>query len=133
MHTIINKHKPKPWEHVINSDGMAWTTEIPEDIKDEIKQKKYRASIPDERLDHCSFHSFGWHQAWADTIDELIKDIKSFNVPYYSENAFLNTLKTKDKNDTRQDRQVELYCDSRGTRVTRGDLTLNNMTAYTSF
>lgn len=132
MHTTINKHVPKPWEHVINNDGKAWTTDMPKCERGELTKKKYIALIPDERLDHCSFECFGYHRAWADTIDELIDDIRSFNVPYYSEDAFLNSLRNKDTEDTRNDRQIELHFDSRGTRITRGELTINNMSAYTS-
>lgn len=133
MHTTINKHNPKQWEHVINEDGMAWTTDIPDCPSEELNMKKYKASIPDERLDHCSFESFGWHQAWADTIEELVEDIKSFDVPYYSEDIFLNRLINRDANDKIFDRQVELYWDGRGTKITRGEYNINNMTAYTSF
>lgn len=93
---------------------------------------KYRASIPDQRLEHCSFESFGYHQAWADTIDELVEDIRSFNVPYYSEQNFLQELRARDKRETADDRQVELFWDGRGTRITRGELTYKNMTEYTS-
>lgn len=133
MHTIINKHIPKAWERVINEDGMAWTTDMPDCPREELGKKKYRASIPDSRLEHCSFESFGWHLSWADTIEELVEDIRSFDVPYYSEDAFLNQLIKKDADDQRQDRQVELHWDGRGTKITRGELTSDNMTAYTSF
>lgn len=126
--------KIKPSEchgyHVVNEDGMVWRTEIP---KDEVPHKyKYKASIPDSRIDHCSFESFGWHHASADTIDELIEAIKSFDVPYYSQDTFLNELRIKDAKDTRDDRQIELHWDGRGTTITRGEYNLNNMTAYTS-
>lgn len=133
MHTTINKHVPNPWEHVINDDGMAWTTDMPKCDRKELNDKKYQASIPDKRLDHCSFESFGYHIAWADTIEELVEDIKSFGVPYYSEDDFLNWLIKKDSEDTRCDRQVELHWDGRGTQITRGKLSFANMTAYTSF
>ena len=118
----------------INSDGMVWVTQYPSvDKTIELNKKKYSASIPDERLEHCSFESFGWHHAWADTIDELIEDIKSFNVPYYSSSEFLNQLRAKDKAETADDRQIELHWDGRGTKITRGQLTYKNMTEYTSF
>lgn len=132
MHTIINKHTPKVFERVINEDGLAWTTDMPDCSREELFKKKYKASIPDKRLDHCSFESFGWHHAWADTIEELLEDIKSFDVPYYSEDAFLNQLINKDSNDKKYDRQVELYFDGRGTKITRGEYNINNMTEYTS-
>ena len=80
MHTTVNKHTPKQWEHIINEDGKAWTVDMPNCAREELSNKKYMASIPDKRLDHCSFESFGWHHAWADTIEELVKDIKSFGV-----------------------------------------------------
>ena len=133
MHTTINKHTPRQWEHVINEDGMAWTTDMPDCSSEERANKKYMALIPDKRLDHCSFESFGWHHAWADTIEELAEDIRTFGVPYYSEDAFLNQLIKKDAEDKREDRQVELHWDGRGTKITRGKLTLFNMTEYTSF
>lgn len=129
MHTTINRHTPKRWEHVINDDGMAWTPEYP---KGDFRGKKYRACIPDERLDHMSFECFGYHQAWADTIEELIEDIKSFDVPYYSESKFLQNLKEKDEKNKINDRQVELFWDGRGTSVKRGSYNINNMTSYTS-
>lgn len=132
MHTTIDKHKPKPWEHVINDDGMAWTPKIPECNPGELSEKKYTAQIPDTRLDHCSFDCFGYHKAWADTIEELIQDIRSFDVPYYSEDRFLKELQKKDTEETRNDRQIELYWDGRGTCIKRGKMTLNNMTEYTS-
>ena len=77
--------------------------------------------------------SFGWHQAFADTIDELVEDIRSFGVPYYSGGRFLSMLRDNDKKEIARDRQVELYFDSRGTKVTRGEYGINNMTEYTSF
>lgn len=132
MHTTVNKHTPKQWEHIINEDGKAWTVDMPNCAREELSNKKYMASIPDKRLDHCSFESFGWHHAWADTIEELVEDIKSFDVPYYSEDAFLNQLINKDANDKRYDRQVELHWDGRGTKIIRGEYNINNMTAYTS-
>ena len=100
MHTTINKHKPRPWEHFVNEDGYAWTVEYPDHyaIKD-LLSKKYVASIADERLDHCTFECHGYHHAWADTIEELIEDIKSFGVVNYSNNAFFNMLRNKDKVD----------------------------------
>ena len=130
MHTTINKHKPRPWEHFVNEDGYAWTVEYPD--RNEIKDKKYVASISDKRLDHCTFECHGYHHAWADTIEELIKDIKSFHVPQYSSEAFFNELLHNDKADTRDTLQVELYWDGRGTKITRGKLSYGNMTAYTS-
>jgi len=116
---------------VVNDDGKVWRTVFPKDARK--IAAKYNASIPDKRIDHCSFESFGWHRVWADTIDELIRDIKSLDVPYYSDDVFLNELIKSDRSDTRNDRQVELYFDGRGTKITRGALTLNNMTDYTSF
>jgi hypothetical protein len=131
MHTIIDKHRKKPWEHVINNDGMVWTAEYPKNTEG-LHKKKYQAMIPDRRLDHFDFDSFGWHKAWADTIEELLEDIRSFEVPYYSEDDFLDKLVQSDKEDERQDMQVELYFDGCGTKVTRGEYNINNMTAYTS-
>ena len=133
MHTTINKHTPKKWEHIVNDDGMAWTTDMPDCPIEELGKKKYKASIPDRRLNHCSFESFGWHHAWADTIEELVEDIKSFDVPFYSEDTFLNQLINNDANDKTDDRQVKLHWDGRGTTIVRGEYNINNMTAYTSF
>ena len=130
MHTTVNKHKPRPWEHVINEDGYAWTVEFPN--REEIADKKYSASIADTRLDHCSFECHGYHHAWANTIEELIEDIKSFHVPQYSDKAFFDELRRKDKADPRDTLQIELYWDGRGTKITRGKLSYGNMTAYTS-
>ena len=42
-------------------------------------------------------------------------------------------LRDNDKKEIARDRQVELYFDSRGTKVTRGEYGINNMTEYTSF
>ena len=134
MHTTIIKMDPTPpYMFPINPDGKVWLTKNPNVPKDILASKKYHACIPDERLYHCRFESFGWHYAWADTIGELIKDIRSFSVPYYSENKFLNDLKKRDANDTRSNLQVELHWDGRGTSVKRGHLTMDNMTEYTSF
>ena len=133
MRTTINKHKPRTWERVVNDDGMVWTTEMPGVSNKELSKKKYKAAIPDSRLDHCSFEYFGYHLAWADTIEELVEDIKSFGVTYYSEAEFLDCLVEADKNNKVDDREVELYWDGRRTKVTRGEFNLNNMTAYTSF
>lgn len=130
MHTTVDKHKPKPFEHIVNYDGKAWTVIMP---KGNVKDKKYKAIIPDKRLDHCSFECFGYHYAWADTIDELMEDIISFEVPYYSTKEFTDQIRQKDLLNNSQDRQVELHWDGRGTTITRGNLTPNNMTEYTSF
>lgn len=132
MHTTVEKSPAKPWQHFTDEDGNAWTIKYPEGFPD-IGPGKYRATIPDARLDHSTFECFGYHHAWAETLEELIKDIKTFGVPEYSKNArFLRSLIRRDKEDTRDDMQVDLYCDSRGAIVTRGELTLNNMTPYTS-
>ena len=133
MRTTIEKRKPKMPCDVVNEDNMVWCPRMPECPKTELNKKKYYASIPDVRLNHMDFSGFGYHLAWADTLDELIDDIKSFGVPYYSEEQFLNNLRNRDANDNRHDRQVALYDDSRRTRVLRGEYNLNNMTAYTSF
>lgn len=133
MHTIIEKHLPKPYNYIINNDGLVWEAVTPPELRADKKDYKYTADIPDERLDHCSFKSFGYHHAWADTIDELIEDIKSFNVPYYSEKQFLNKLRKADKADKRDNMQVRLHWDGRGTIIKRGRLTYDNMTGYTSF
>ena len=116
---------------VINEDGMVWKAVMPKDVND--RDYEYHASIPDERIDHSDFESFGWHHVYADTIGELIKVIRSFGVPYYSENKFLNNLKKKDKTDTKRNCQTMLYCDQRGAKVTRGEYNIDNMTWYTSF
>lgn len=128
MRTIVKKSKPMPWSHIINDDGMVWDTVMPEGSR----EGKYKAHIPDARLEHCSFECFGFHTAWADTLDELIEDIRALGMPYYSDKAFLDRIRKADAEDKRADRQVELYFDGRGTKVTRGELTYNNMTAYTS-
>jgi len=130
MRTEIKKTRPMPWNHVINDDGMVWDAVMPKDCSHE---GKYRAHIPDARLEHCSFESFGFHAVWADTLDELIEDIKSLGVPYYSGKDFSDRIRKADSADKRDGRQVELYFDGRGTKVTRGELTYDNMTAYTSF
>lgn len=130
MRTGIDKHVPKPWEHIINEDGMAWTVKVTEEYKE--YEGEYSALIPDARLDHCDFEGFGYHRVKAQTIEELIADIKAIGVPYYSENGFLKTLLKIDAENKVDDRQVELYFDSRGTKVTRGTYNINNMTAYTS-
>ena len=136
MHTVIAKHRPRSNQEieVANEDGMVWEPVWPEGSdQKELAGKKYLASIPDKRLFHFSFSCTGYHTAAADTIDELIDDIRALNVPYYSSSRFLDELRRKDTEDTRDDRQVELYCDGRGTSVKRGKLSINNMTAYTSF
>ncbi|MCR5206680.1 MAG: hypothetical protein K6E47_16745 [Lachnospiraceae bacterium] len=130
MRTEIKKTRPMPWSHVINDDGMVWDAVMPKGVS---REGKYRAHIPDARLDHCSFECFGFHTAWADTLDELIADIKALGVPYYSDEAFFKRLRRADAGNTYNDRQVELYYDGRGTTVTRGELTYANMTDYTSF
>lgn len=133
MKTEIEKLDPSQClgYHIINDDGKVWITKYPENCP-AMNDVKYNASIPDARIDHLSFDCFGYHHVWADTIEELINDIKSLNVPYYSEDIFLNRIIKRDKSDTRDDRQIELYWDGRGTKITRGKITLNNMTAYTS-
>lgn len=133
MHTVIEKRTPESYNHIINNDGLVWKAVVPPELRADKKEYKYNACVPDERLDHCSFEFFGYHHAWADTIDELIEDIRSFNVPYYSENQFLNELRKADKADKRNNMQVKLHWDGRGTTVTRGQLTYDNMTSYTSF
>jgi hypothetical protein len=132
MHTTINKHPRKAGEHVVNSDGMVWTVKYPKHEKGEL-DKIYKASIPDKRIDHFDFDCFGYHKCWADTIDELIDDIKSLDAPYYSEDNFLNKLREADKDNVKMDRQVTLHWDGRGANIVRGEFNFNNMTAYTSF
>jgi hypothetical protein len=63
MHTIIDKHKQRMGEHVVNKDGMVWTTEMPKCPSEELRNKKYKAIIPDKRLDHFDFDCFGYHHA----------------------------------------------------------------------
>lgn len=129
---IVRIHPSKAMgEKIVNEDGYVWETEVPKDT--EPHAYLYHACIPDARINHFSFESFGWHQAFADTIDELVEDIRSFGVPYYSGGRFLSMLRDNDKKEIARDRQVELYFDSRGTKVTRGEYGINNMTEYTSF
>ena len=130
MHTTVNKHAPKAWEHVINPDGKAWTIDYPSPSN--IQKKPYHASIPDARIDHLDFECCGFHLAWAETIEELIEDIKSFEVSGYSDPGFFNQLIENDRNDQNHDRQVKLYEDSRGAKITRGEYNTKNMTAYSS-
>ena len=134
MHTAIEKHAPRGGAEnsCVNEDGKVWEPRWTVN-RSELVNKKYHASIPDKRLFHFSFDSFGYHGAYADTIKELIEDIRSFDVPYYSSSSFLDELCRKDVENTQDDRQVLLYCDGCGTKITRGQMTLMNMTDYTSF
>ena len=132
MHTTVEKSPAKPWQFFTDEDGNAWTVKYPEGYPN-VGEWKYRATIPDIRLDHSTFQCTGFYYAWAGTLEELIKDIKTFDVPEYSKNArFFRSLIRRDKEDTRDDRQVDLYLDQRGAKVTRGEYTLKNMTPYTS-
>jgi hypothetical protein len=119
MHTIVDKHKPQPWERHVNEDGKVWTAVLPKDFKREEDEKEYMANIADSRLERSEYEGYGNHYAWAATIEELIDDIKSFNAPHYSENEeFLKSLIEKDKDEKRKTK-VELYSDFRGTKIVR--------------
>jgi len=131
MHTTIDKHPRRIPGDYVNDDGLVWERvfPVPHPVMSEYK---YHASIADKRLNHFDFECHGYHCAWANSIEELVEDIKSFGVPYYSDATFLDKIMKKDADDTRDDRQVELHWDGTGTKITRGQLTYNNMTAYTS-
>ena len=97
-------------------------------------KRLYNASIGDTRLKEFSFRPFGFYHIGADTLQEVFDAIDELGIPNYAHNTrFQNAAKAKDaatKNIT--DREVELYWDGMGTKITRGEYSINNMTEYTS-
>ena len=94
----------------------------------------YSAHIADARLKEFSFESFGYYNISADSLDEIFDAIDELGIsPYAYNSQFKNRVYTEnDSTSNISDRQVELYWDGRGTKITRGEYTVNNMTEYTS-